>query len=170
MEYPPTFLRDGDVITHGFNAELDEYRALRDNNSGSYIMEYEAAEKVRTDIPNLRIEYNGKLGYFIEVTKAQLSKVPEDYLRVQTLKGTERFTTQELREYQEKHIVADEKKQISPTVSLYRAGWIHQAIYPVFCFYRRKPSVFLMFYCLWPFMPIYAVGSNRPLQNIRNWA
>ena len=110
VEYPPTFLRDGDVIAHGFNAELDEYRALRDN-SGSYIMEYEAAEKVRTDIPNLRIEYNGKLGYFIEVTKAQLSKVPEDYLRVQTLKGTERFTTQELREYQEKHIVADEKSK-----------------------------------------------------------
>ncbi len=64
VEYPPTFLRDGDVITHGFNAELDEYRALRDN-SGSYIAwNTKRQKKVRTDIPNLRIEYNGKLGYF----------------------------------------------------------------------------------------------------------
>ncbi len=118
VEYPPTFLRDGDVIAPGFNAELDEYRSLRDN-SGSYIVEYEKAEIERTDIPNLRIEYNGKLGYFIEVTKSQLSKVPEDYLRVQTLKSSERFTTQALREYQEKHIIADEKSK-SLQLSLYQ--------------------------------------------------
>ncbi len=107
---PPAFLRDGDVIAIGYNAELDEYRALRDN-SGEFILAYEQKEKERTGINNLRIEYNGKVGYYIEITKSNLTRVPEDYLKVQTLKNAERYTTPELRQYQEKHIIADEKSK-----------------------------------------------------------
>ncbi len=74
--------RDGDVISPGFDAELDELRALRDN-AGAFLLDLEARERARTGIANLRVEYNRVHGFYIEVTQGQLDKVPDDYLSAQ---------------------------------------------------------------------------------------
>jgi DNA mismatch repair protein MutS len=100
--------RDGDVIAPGFDAELDELRALRDN-AGAFLLDLEGRERARTGIANLRVEYNRVHGFYIEVTQGQLDKVPDDYRRRQTLKNAERFITPELKAFEDKALSAQER-------------------------------------------------------------
>lgn len=108
QDEPATTLRDGDVIRPGFNAELDELRALRDN-TGQFLIELETREKTATGLSTLRVEYNKVHGFFIELSKAQAAQAPEHYQRRQTLKNTERFITPELKAFEDKAISAKER-------------------------------------------------------------
>ena len=101
-------LADGGVIRDGFHAELDELRDLRRNSRG-YIARIEARERERTGIQSLKVKFNNVFGYFIEVSKANLHLVPDDYDRKQTLVNAERFITPELKELEAKILDAEEK-------------------------------------------------------------
>jgi DNA mismatch repair protein MutS len=105
---PAVQLRDGGVINDGFDAELDELRALQ-NDCGDFLMDLEARERARTGIANLRVEYNKVSGFYIEVTRAQAEHVPADYHRRQTLKNVERYLTPELKEFENKYLSAAER-------------------------------------------------------------
>ena len=108
QDNPPAKLSDGDIITPGYSAELDELRAFK-TGSGEKLLELEAREKAATQISSLKVGYNSIFGYYIEVTKANLSKVPSSYIRKQTLVNAERFITQELKELESKILGAEEK-------------------------------------------------------------
>ncbi|WP_394129592.1 DNA mismatch repair protein MutS [Shewanella maritima] len=101
VDNPPMLIRDGGVIREGYNSELDEWRKLSDGAS-DYLVALEAREKEQTGINTLKVGYNKVHGYYIEVSRLQSDKVPLSYQRRQTLKGTERYITPELKEYEEK--------------------------------------------------------------------
>ena len=103
---PPVLARDGNVIRTGFNADVDELRALASDARG-VIAKLEAEERARTQIGSLKIRYNSVFGYYIEVTKAYLERVPADYERKQTLVGAERFTMPGLKELERKILTAE---------------------------------------------------------------
>lgn len=105
----PAQLRDGNVIKEGFNSELDELISIQKKGRG-FIAEIESRERERTSIPNLKVGYNRVFGYYIEVSKAHTSKVPDDYIRKQTLASAERYITPELKEIEEKILTAQEKR------------------------------------------------------------
>lgn len=105
---PAVFLRDGGVIADGFNAELDELRALQ-NNCGAYLLELEAKERERSGIANLKVEFNKVHGFYIEVSHANAEKVPNDYRRRQTLKNAERYITPELKTFEDRALSANER-------------------------------------------------------------
>jgi DNA mismatch repair protein MutS len=105
---PPFVMREGGIIADGYNAELDELRALSREGKG-FIARLEANEKGRTGIGSLKIRYNKVFGYYIEVTKTNLASVPADYMRRQTLANAERYITPELKEYEEKVLGAEER-------------------------------------------------------------
>ena len=105
---PAAVIRDGGVIAGGFSPELDELRSLADN-AGQFLVDLEARERARTGITNLRVEYNRVHGFYIEVTQGQVSKVPDDYRRRQTLKNTERYITPELKAFEDKALSARER-------------------------------------------------------------
>jgi DNA mismatch repair protein MutS len=105
---PATALREGGVIADGYDAELDELRALQ-SNCGEFLMQLEARERERSGISNLKVEYNRVHGFYIEVTRAQAEKVPDDYRRRQTLKNAERFITPELKTFEDKALSAQER-------------------------------------------------------------
>lgn len=105
---PPINIADGGVIRDGFSAELDELRNI--SRSGKQtIASFEEAERQRTGIPTLKVRFNNVFGYYIEVSKAQLSRVPDDYERRQTLANAERYTTPQLKEWEQKVLGAEEK-------------------------------------------------------------
>lgn len=108
IDEPPITMKEGGVIKTGFNDELDELRNIRDNGK-EYILKLEEQEKERTGIKKLKISYNRVLGYYIEVTKSFLSQVPNSYIRKQTLANCERYITEELKEYENKVLAANEK-------------------------------------------------------------
>jgi len=101
-------VRDGGVFARGFDAELDELRALSEN-AGQFLVDLEARERERTGISNLRVEYNRVHGFYIEVTNGQADKVPEDYRRRQTLKNCERYITPELKAFEDKALSAQDR-------------------------------------------------------------
>jgi len=104
----PTGIHEGGFIKEGFNEQLDKYRrVLRDGKN--WILELQEKERARLGIPSLKISYNKVFGYYIEVTKTHISKVPENYIRKQTLVNAERFITPELKEYEEMLLNAEEK-------------------------------------------------------------
>jgi DNA mismatch repair protein MutS len=103
---PPVNPRDGNVIRAGFNAEVDELRSLA-SGAREIVARLEAAERARARIPSLKVRYNQVFGYYIEVTKPHLDRVPPDYERKQTLVGAERFTTPELKELERKILSAE---------------------------------------------------------------
>ncbi|MEF8723615.1 MAG: DNA mismatch repair protein MutS [Candidatus Accumulibacter phosphatis] len=105
---PASLLRDGGVIASGFDAELDELRALNDN-CGAFLLALEARERERTGIANLKVEYNRVHGFFIEVSNAQATRVPDDYRRRQTLKNAERYLTPELKAFEDKALSAKDR-------------------------------------------------------------
>ncbi len=103
---PPASARDGNVIRPGFNAEVDELRGLA-SGAREVIARLEASERERTKIPSLKVRYNQVFGYYIEVTKPHLDRVPADYERKQTLVSAERFTTPGLKELERKILSAE---------------------------------------------------------------
>lgn len=108
MEAPEGPVGSGGVVREGFSQELDEYRELLSN--GERVMrEFEVRERMKTGIPNLKVGYNKVFGYYIEVSKSQARKVPQEYERKQTLVNAERFVTPELKEYEERVLSAQER-------------------------------------------------------------
>ena len=104
----PLSSRDGGFIREGYHAELDSLRQLRSGGK-QWIAGYQAEETRRTGISTLKVGFNKVFGYYIEVTNAHRDKVPDSYIRKQTLKNAERYITPELKEYEEKVLTADEK-------------------------------------------------------------
>ena len=105
---PASLLRDGGVIADGFDAELDELRSLQTNH-GDFLLQFEAAEKARTGLQNLKVEYNSVHGFYIEISRAQAENAPAEYRRRQTLKNAERFITPELKAFEDKVLSANER-------------------------------------------------------------
>ena len=105
---PGAQVRDGGVIAAGFDGELDELRAI-DDNCGEFLVALEARERSRTGIANLKVEYNRVHGFYIEVTNAQVQKIPDDYRRRQTLKNAERYITPELKTFEDRALSAQDR-------------------------------------------------------------
>lgn len=105
---PPISVSDGLVIRPGFNPELDELRSLS-TNAKDWIANLQKTERERTKISSLKVSYNKIFGYYIEISHANKDKVPEDYIRKQTLVNSERYITPELKEYEDKILNAEEK-------------------------------------------------------------
>jgi len=105
---PSAMLRDGGVIANGHDSELDELRAIQ-TNCGEFLLALETREKARTGIATLKVEYNRVHGFYIEVTRAQSDKVPDDYRRRQTLKNAERYITPELKTFEDKALSAQDR-------------------------------------------------------------
>ena len=117
---PAALVRDGGVIATGFDAELDELRAIQ-TNCDDFLLDLEGRERARTGISNLRVQYNKVHGFYIEVTQGQADKVPDDYRRRQTLKNAERFITPELKAFEDKALSAQER-------ALAREKWLFEHV------------------------------------------
>ncbi len=108
VDEPPMLISEGGIFRDGYVSELDELRDI--SRSGrKWIADLQEKERQRTGISNIKIKYNNVFGYFIEVSKANLDRVPEDYHRKQTLVNAERFITPELKEYESKVLSAGER-------------------------------------------------------------
>ena len=129
---PAIAIRDGGVLAAGFDAELDELRALA-ADGGDFLVQLEARERERTGISNLRVEFNRVHGFYIEVTKGQTAKVPEDYRRRQTLKNAERYITPELKTWEDKVLSAQDR-------SLAREKWLFEQLLDVLAEHVRPLS------------------------------
>ena len=108
VEDPPITLKEGGIIKLGYNQEIDEYKKASTEGK-KWLLELEQREKEATGIKNLRIGFNRVFGYYIEITKSNLSLVPETYIRKQTLTNGERYITEELNELESKILGAEEK-------------------------------------------------------------
>lgn len=100
LENPPMVIKEGGIIKSGVNGELDYFRDLLTGGE-NWLKEFEESEREKTGIKNLRVNYNKVFGYFIEVTNANLSMVPSEYIRKQTLTNGERFITEELKKHED---------------------------------------------------------------------
>ena len=120
LDEPAALIRDGGVINHGCDAQLDELRAIQTNCDG-FLLELEGREKARTGIANLRVQFNKVHGFYIEVTQGQTAKVPGDYRRRQTLKNAERYITPELKAFEDKALSAQER-------ALAREKWLYEQL------------------------------------------
>lgn len=107
---PPTVIRDGNMIKEGYNEKLDELRQIR-RSVKEFLYSFEEKERERTGIKSLKVKFNRVFGYFIEVTKTHLDKVPSEYVRKQTQANSERFITQELKEKESLILSAVEKSK-----------------------------------------------------------
>ncbi len=107
-EEPPQLPRDGGLIREGYSPRLDELRALA-RDTRTELLRFEARERQMTGIPNLKVKHNKVFGFFIEVRKTQESKVPDRYIRKQTLVGSERYITEELAGFEERVSSAQEE-------------------------------------------------------------
>jgi DNA mismatch repair protein MutS len=116
---PPLNLRDGGAIKPGVDAELDELRNIA-RDSKTILVEIETRERERTGISSLKVRFNSVFGYYIEVSKSNIAKVPDDYIRKQTLVNAERYITPDLKVLEEK-IVGAEEKAIAIEARLYDA-------------------------------------------------
>ncbi len=104
----PLVSREGGIIRSGFSEQLDSLRDLT-RGGRQWIAEYQARESQRIGVPNLKVGFNKVFGYYLEITHAHRDKVPDDYIRKQTLKNAERYITPELKEHEEKVLAADEQ-------------------------------------------------------------
>ena len=127
-EDSPFSVREGNMIKRGYNQELDEIFTIM-NSGKDYLIEIETRERERTGIKNMKIKYNKVFGYFIEVTNSNLSLIPEDYIRKQTLSNAERFITPELKKYEDTIINAKAKiedieyylfKEVTTKIKVYK--------------------------------------------------
>jgi DNA mismatch repair protein MutS len=109
-EAPPHYLREGGVIAPGFDAELDELRALG-SNTEQFLIDLEQRERERSGLSSLKLGFNRIQGFFIEVNRSQADRVPPEYLRRQTVKSAERFITPELKSFEDKVLGARERAQ-----------------------------------------------------------
>jgi DNA mismatch repair protein MutS len=105
IDNPPVVIREGGVLAQGFDAELDELRAIS-TNAGDYLLNLEIKEREITGIPTLKIGYNRVSGYYIELTRAQAENAPAHFIRRQTLKNVERYITPELKIFEDKALSA----------------------------------------------------------------
>lgn len=108
VDTPPISITDGNIIREGVSMELDELRNISKNGK-KWLVDFERRERERTRINSLKIGFNSVFGYYIEVTKANLNLVPNDYIRRQTLTNAERFITSELKDFEDKILGAEEK-------------------------------------------------------------
>lgn len=108
IESPPVLIRDGGVLADGYNADLDELRNLR-QNADQFLLDLEARERAATGISALKVNYNRVHGYYIEISKISVNKVPTHYTRRQTLKSAERYITEELKSFEDKILSAKER-------------------------------------------------------------
>lgn len=108
VDAPPLSTTEGNFIKEGVSSELDDLRNISKNGK-KWLFDFEKRERERTKISSLKVGYNNVFGYYIEVTKPNLSLVPEDYIRKQTLTNAERFITPELKEFEDKILGAEEK-------------------------------------------------------------
>ncbi len=108
VDEPPLATSEGGLIRRGFNEDLDHLREIAYSGK-DWIARLQNTERERTGIPSLKVNYNKVFGYYIEVTKPHLAKVPDDYIRKQTLVNAERFITPQLKEYEEQVLGAQEK-------------------------------------------------------------
>ena len=120
LDEPAALIRDGGVINHGCDADLDELRGIQ-TNCDAFLLDLEGREKARTGIANLRVQFNKVHGFYIEVTQGQLDKVPDDYRRRQTLKNAERYITPELKAFEDKALSAQER-------ALAREKWLYEQL------------------------------------------
>lgn len=107
-EEPPVSVREGGIIKKGFDDDIDHFREAK-TRGRSWLMDLEARDRDRTGIKNLKIKYNKVFGYYFDVTNSFRDKVPEDYIRKQTLTGSERYTTQELKSLEDTILNAEDK-------------------------------------------------------------
>ena len=107
-ENPPMLIRDGGVLAEGWDAELDELRALS-QNADRFLLDLERRERERTGIASLKVAYNKVHGYYIEVGRSHAEAVPADYVRRQTLKAAERYITPELKKFEDRVLSARER-------------------------------------------------------------
>jgi DNA mismatch repair protein MutS len=105
---PSVVLREGGVIADGYDADLDELRSIQTNH-GDFLLQFEAAEKARTGLQNLKVEFNSVHGFYIEISRAQADNAPAEYRRRQTLKNVERFITPELKAFEDKVLSANDR-------------------------------------------------------------
>jgi DNA mismatch repair protein MutS len=105
---PANVLREGGVIADGYDTDLDELRALT-RDAGTFLLELEVRERARSGIGTLKVEYNKVHGFYIEVSRAQSDKVPDDYRRRQTLKNAERYITPELKAFEDRALSAQDR-------------------------------------------------------------
>lgn len=114
---PPSGLREGGMIREGYSAELDALRSAS-ANAKAWIANLETAERARTGISSLKVGYNSVFGYYIEVTRANLSRVPDNYIRKQTTANAERYITPDLKEY-EAHVLGASEKAVELEYELF---------------------------------------------------
>ncbi|MFM9902623.1 MAG: DNA mismatch repair protein MutS [Polaromonas sp.] len=120
LDEPAALIRDGGVINHGCDADLDELRSIQ-TNCDAFLLDLEGRERSRTGIANLKVQFNKVHGFFIEVSQGQTSKVPDDYRRRQTLKNAERYITPELKAFEDKALSAQDR-------ALAREKWLYDQL------------------------------------------
>ena len=108
IDNPPVVIRDGGVLAPGYDAELDELRGLSEH-ADQFLLDLERRERERTGIENLKVNYNRVHGYYIEISRSRSDRVPDDYVRRQTLKNAERFITPELKKFEDRVLSARER-------------------------------------------------------------
>jgi DNA mismatch repair protein MutS len=108
VDNPPFSLREGGMIRDGYHPELDELRSIK-RDGKQWVAQLEAEEKAKTGINSLKVRFNQVFGYYIEVTKSNLSLIPDYFIRKQTLSNAERFFTPQLKEYESKILSAEER-------------------------------------------------------------
>ena len=110
VEEPPMTIRDGGIFQDGVNEQLDDLRQKAGEGT-DWLKEFESRERERLDIPSLKVKQNRQFGFFIEVTKSHLDKIPDEYRRRQTMTNAERFTTEELKEWEDIILTADDRSK-----------------------------------------------------------
>ena len=147
---PSSLLREGGVIADGYDAELDDLRGMQ-ANCGEFLLKYEAEERERSGLANLKVEYNSVHGFYIEISRAQAENAPAEYRRRQTLKNAERFITPELKAFEDKVLSANDRAlarekmlyesvldQLAPEISALQANAIAVAQLDVLCTYAER--------------------------------
>jgi len=131
IETPPALIRDGGVIAPGYDAKLDELRDMAEHGD-RFLLDLERRERERTGIATLKVSYNRVHGYYIEVGRTHAERVPADYQRRQTLKGTERYITPELKRFEDQVLSARERA-LALEKSLYEAllGTLRERLGPL---------------------------------------
>jgi DNA mismatch repair protein MutS len=109
VEDPPAKISDAGIFKKGYNAELDEIRTIATEGK-NWVLKYEKEQRKKTGIDKLKVGYNSVFGYYIEITKAKLKGVPENYIKKQTLTNSERFITEELKDFESKILTAEERQ------------------------------------------------------------
>ena len=110
VEDPPLTIRDGGIFQDGVNEQLDDLRQKAGEGT-DWLKGFESRERERLDIPSLKVKQNRQFGFFIEITKSHLAKIPDEYRRRQTMTNAERFTTEELKEWEEVILTADDRSK-----------------------------------------------------------